>query len=97
MKRDEALKILAEHREEIEAFGVRRLAVFGSVARDEAGPESDVDLLVEFDDRPVGLFEFVDLKNRLEELLGRPVDLATKDGLKRQLRDRILEEAIPAS
>lgn len=39
MRRDEALMILAEHREEIEAFGVRRLAVFGSVARDEAGPE----------------------------------------------------------
>lgn len=96
MRRDEALRILAEHREEIEAFGVSRVAVFGSVARDEAGPESDVDVLVEFD-RPVGLFEFVELKNRLEELLGRSVDLFTEGGLKRQLRDKILKEAIPTS
>ncbi len=97
MKRDEALRILSEHREELKEFGVKRLAVFGSVARDEAGPESDVDLLVELDGRPFGLFKFVDLKNRLEEILGRPVDLVTEDALKRQLRDRILKEAIPAA
>jgi predicted nucleotidyltransferase len=96
VRRDEALKILTDHREELQEFGVKRLAIFGSVARDEAGPESDVDVLVEFD-KPVGIFEFLDLKTRLEELLGRPVDLATENGLKRQLRDRILEEAIPAS
>ena len=43
MTRAEALAILAEHRQELAAFGLRRLALFGSVARDEAGPESDVD------------------------------------------------------
>lgn len=96
MKRDEALRILSEHREELRNFGVKRLAIFGSVARDEAGLESDVDLLVELDGRPFGLFKFVDLKNRLEEILGCPVDLVTEDALKRQLRERILEEAVPA-
>ena len=96
MRRDETLRILSAHTEELKGFGVERIAVFGSVARDEAGPESAVDLLVEFN-KPIGLFGFVDLKNRSEELLGRPVDLVTKDGLKRQLRDRILKEAIPAA
>ena len=56
MKRDEVLKILADHRDELrQQFGVKSLALFGSVARDEATETSDVDLLVEFE-RPVGLF-----------------------------------------
>lgn len=66
------------------------------VLRDEAEPASDVDILVEFGE-PVGLFEFVALKNYLEEILGSTVDLVTEDALKRQLRERILEEAIPAA
>lgn len=75
---------------------MKSLALFGSVARNEAGPASDVDILVEFGE-PVGLFEFVALKNYLEEILGNPVDLVTEDALKRQLRERILGEAIPAA
>lgn len=94
MKRDEALRILSEHREELKEFGVRRLAIFGSVARNEAGPESDVDVLVEFDDRPIGLFELVDLQHYLEELLGCEVDVGTFRSLKRRLRERVLEEAV---
>jgi predicted nucleotidyltransferase len=74
-------------------LGVRELALFGSVARDQAGPDSDVDLLVEFD-RPVGMFAFLELKEYLEELLGTPVDLVTRSALKPQLHDRILAEAI---
>lgn len=96
MMRDEALRIISEHEGEIRAHGVARLSLFGSVARDEASPESDIDLLVEFD-KPIGLFEFVDLKNYLESILGRQVDLVSKNGLKRQLRDGILKEAIPAA
>ena len=95
MKRDDILRILADHRAELAELGVGSLALFGSTARGEAGPESDVDLLVEFN-RPVGLFELVDLKDYLEGLLGRPVDLVTRDSLRRQLRERILKEAIPA-
>ena len=56
MKRDKVVKILSEHRDELQQrFGVKSLALFGSVARDEATGISDVDLLVEFD-RPTGLF-----------------------------------------
>jgi hypothetical protein len=51
---------------------------------------------VEFD-RPVGLFEFVRVKNHLEKILHRPVDLVTPEGLKKQLKERILKEAIHAA
>lgn len=96
MRRDEVLTILAEHKAEIAAFGVKSLALFGSVARDEARPDSDVDLLVEFE-RPVGLFTLVRLQNYLIELLGRQVDLVQRDAIKEQLRERILQEAIDAA
>ncbi len=93
MKREQVLEILRKHRAEIDAFGVRRLVLFGSVARDEARPESDVDLLVEFE-RPTGLFGLFALQNRLEEILGCPVDLGTADGIKERYRSRILAESI---
>jgi len=94
MTRDEVLHVLQEHHSELrDRFGVKSLALFGSAARDEAGTESDVDLLVEFD-RPVGLFEFVDLKAFLEGLLRRAVDLGTPESLRPRLRERVLREAI---
>ena len=95
MTKHELLRVLREHRRELEAFGVKSLALFGSVAGDEAGPESDVDLLVEFRE-PVGLFRFLDVKAYLESLLQREVDLVTPDALKRQLREAILREAVRA-
>src|SRR2546421_401298 len=87
---------LSEHRAELERFGVRSLDLFGSVARGDSGPGSDVDLLVEFD-KPVGLFHFFRVQRRLEAILGRPVDLVMKDAIKRQLRARILAESVSAS
>lgn len=95
MTRDEILRLLAEHRAELEKFGVKSLALFGSAARDEAGAESDVDILVDFAN-PVGLFKFLDVKAYLEALLGCEVDLATPNALKRQLRASILREAVHA-
>lgn len=74
-------------------FGVKSLLLFGSVARDEARADSDVDLLVEFD-YPVGLFTFVRLKRYLEEILKSSVDLGTPDSLKPYLREPVLREAI---
>lgn len=68
MRRDGALRILAANREQFGRFSVKSIAIFGSVARDEALPGSDIDLLVEFSE-PVGLFDFIRLKNHLEELL----------------------------
>ena len=96
MRREDALRILAEHRAEIDAFGVRSLAIFGSVARDEAGPDSDVDILVEFA-RPVGYFELFDLQQHLEQILGCKVDLFTVNSLREEIRATALEEAVRAA
>ncbi len=93
MKCSQVLELLRAHRTEIAYHGVKSLALFGSVARDEAGPESDIDLLVEFS-RPVGLFQFIDLKQYLEGLLGCPVDLGTPNSLKPRLKDHVIQEAI---
>ena len=95
MRRDEALAILAAHQEQLKDYGVKSLALFGSVARNEARPESDVDLLVEFS-QPVDLFEFVRLQQYLEAMLDRPVDLGTPDSLKPQLREQVFKEIILA-
>ena len=94
MSRQEVLSTLhAQHATLHERFGVTRLTLFGSVARDEAGPGSDVDLLVEFD-KPVGLFSFLELQNHLESLLGCAVDLGTPQSLKPRLRARVMAEAV---
>jgi hypothetical protein len=81
MRRSETLQKLAIHRDDIIKLGVKTLAVFGSVARDEARQDSDVDILVEFQDKAT--FDgYMDLKFFLEDLLGRPVDLVTKKSIR---------------
>lgn len=93
VQREEVLAILSRHREELRGLGVKSLAVFGSAARNEARPESDVDLLVEFD-RPIGLFHFVDVQLRLSELLGGvEVDLVMRESVIEELREDIYAEA----
>ncbi|MGH9463296.1 MAG: nucleotidyltransferase family protein [Vicinamibacteria bacterium] len=96
LTRKDVLTRIASERALLEEYGVRSLSLFGSIARGEAGEESDVDLLVEFA-HPIGIFRFVRLKRALETVLGRRVDLATPSSLKPQLRDRILKEAIRAA
>jgi hypothetical protein len=93
MSRDEILRILNEHKAELDRFGVGSLALFGSAARDEAGADSDIDILVEFDGAP-SFSRFMDLKFYLEDLLGCPVDLVTQRALKPRLRTRVEEEAV---
>ncbi|HEX3525801.1 MAG TPA: nucleotidyltransferase family protein [Thermoanaerobaculia bacterium] len=94
MKRDEAIRLLSAHRHEItEHFGVRSLALFGSVARDEARPDSDVDVLVEFRETP-GLAEYMSLKFWLEERLSHQVDLVMKGALQPWARPAVEAEAI---
>lgn len=95
MERQQALAILTNHQHKLKDFGVKSLILFGSVARDEARPDSDVDLLVEFD-RPIGLFTFVSLKRYLEEISGTSVDLGTPDSLKPHLQEPVFREAIRA-
>ena len=94
--RDQILEALAAQRPLFERFGVKSVALFGSLARDEATDDSDIDLLVEFS-KPVGLLQFAALRRLLGEVLGRPVDLVTRNALKPQLREQILREAIRAA
>lgn len=96
LTRAEATERIQKHRDELATMKVRSLSLFGSVARDRAAPGSDVDLLVEFSE-PVGMFEFLEVKERLEQILGAPIDLVTRDALTPQLRDRILGEAVRAA
>ena len=94
MKRNDAIGFLSSHRQELEErFGISSLALFGSVARDEAGPDSDVDLLVEFRETP-GLAEYMGLKFWLEDRLGRRVDLGMEKALQPWARPLVEAEAI---
>lgn len=70
------------------------LAIFGSVARGEGSAASDLDVLVEFA-RPVGLSEFLALEDALSALIGRRVDLVTRQALKPYISRRVLDEAVP--
>lgn len=95
LDRQTVLDRLAANAPELHALGARSLALFGSFARDEAGPDSDVDLLVDLDRHTFD--RYMDLKLRLEDLLGRGVDLVLVGSLKPRVRDRILREAIRAA
>ena len=71
--------------------GVAMLGVFGSVARGEDTPESDVDLLIKLD-KPVGLIEFIRLEDKFVEVLKRKVDLATEESLHPLIRQNVLKD-----
>ena len=89
---------LREKRQQIlalaEKYGARNVRIFGSVARGEARPDSDVDFLVELEpDR--SLFDLGGLLYELQSLLGVEVDVVTENGLRARIRERVLREAIP--
>ncbi len=94
MNRQHILAVLAERQPEIAGrFAVRRLALFGSAARDELRDGSDVDVLVEFEGRATYRGYF-DLKDYLEALLGRTVDLVTEGGLKPRARRHVERDLV---
>jgi predicted nucleotidyltransferase len=74
-------------------FHVESLSLFGSFSKGEAKVDSDVDILVRYKKTP-GIFSFLDLKNYLESILNKPVDLVTEGALKKEMRREILQEAI---
>lgn len=75
-------------------YGVKRLSLFGSILTDRFGPQSDVDMLVEFlPATRVTLLDMVGLETELSDLVGRKVDLRTAEDLSRYFRDRVLREA----
>ena len=91
--RQTVLTCLADRLDTIRGFGVHTLALFGSVARDEATETSDLDFLVEFEGAAT-FDRYMDLKIFLEDLFEKPIDLVTKRSLKPQIRQTILEESI---
>jgi len=86
-KRADILRIAALH-------GARNVRVFGSAARGDEGPSSDVDFLIEFEEGR-SVLDLSGLWQDLEQLLGRKVDVAEPEGLHWYIRDRVLKEAVP--
>lgn len=93
MQRDKVISILKNLKNNLKANGVNSLALFGSVARDEARYDSDVDILVDFEP-PITFDRYMDVKFYLEEQLGTKVDLVTRKALKAQIRENVEREAI---
>jgi len=93
MKQNKVLKIISSHRKDLEAFNVKSIAIFGSMARGEAVADSDIDILVEF--RGKATFkQYIRLKFFLQDLLGCSVDLVTPKALKPRLRPYVEKEAV---
>ena len=90
----EIIALVAKHQNDLRALGVRRLALFGSAARGEATEASDLDFLVELEHRTFD--GYMDVKEFLERLFDKPIDLVVSEAIKPQLRPRILQEAIYA-
>lgn len=87
-KREQILRLAARH-------GATNVRVFGSVRRGEARPDSDLDLLVDWDYARISAWGGVGLSQELEELLGRPVDVVSAKWLNPVIRDEVLHEAVP--
>jgi len=94
LSRDEVLAKLERNREAIRRHGVRRIGLFGSCARGENYPASDLDFLVEFERKSFDAY--MDLKDFLEKLFDCRVDLVLADTLKPRLRESILKETVHA-
>lgn len=92
MGRDDVIKQLKANLDRLSEFKVKSLSIFGSVARGEARPDSDVDFLVEFEG-PATFSQYMGLKLLLEDLLGCPVDLVTRKGVRPELASYIEREA----
>ena len=98
MNKKKTMEIIAKNKERLEPFQLKTLYLFGSVVRDEAAPESDIDILVEFKpEARIGLFGMVRLQRLLSEILESPVDLTTPDSLHKAMKESILREAVRAA
>ena len=95
MDRSDVIAALREHKPVlVQRFGVRQLALFGSMARGTARPDSDIDVLVAFDG-PATPDAFFGVQFYLEDLLGSPVDLVTERALREQFRPYVARDTIP--
>jgi predicted nucleotidyltransferase len=95
MSRETILKLIEANHGRLRMLGVRELGLFGSFAREEARPDSDVDFFVDLDEKSFD--RYMAVKELLEDVLGRKVDLVVKSAIKPRLRDIILREAVRAA
>lgn len=97
MRQEHVIAKLRAHEPELKKAGIVHLRLHGSVARGDAGPTSDVDLIAKFDKaKRLSLIDVVGIQNRLEDILGVPVDLSEEDMLKEPVRVKAEREAVLA-
>jgi len=93
--RDQILETIHAHASELRELRVSELALFGSYARGDAAPNSDIDFIVEFEQKSFD--NYMGVRELLERLFGRKIDLVMKSAIKPRLKDRILREAVRAA
>lgn len=93
MIRDKVVNLLRDNISEIRKYKILKLSIFGSVARDQDSPHSDIDILIKFE-CPATFDLYIDLKFYLENLLGRKVDLVTEDAVRNEIREYIEKDLI---
>ena len=97
MTSQEALAVLREHADELRARGIVHASLFGSMARGEAGPKSDIDILIELDENTrLDIFAYAGLKRFVGSLFSEPVDVVDRQALKPDLRGPILADEVHA-
>jgi predicted nucleotidyltransferase len=94
MQRADVISLLQQHEAELRRLGVEHLYLFGSAARNDAAPDSDIDLFFDHAKGQFGLYELMDIKARAQEIVGRPTDIMTRASLHPALRGRIEETAV---
>src|SRR5271165_4412523 len=94
MERSDAIAKLREHEAELKQLGVEHLYLFGSIARGDAHPDSDVDLFFDHPEGSIGLYELMDVKDAAARILGCKTDIMTRRSLHRVLRKRIEASAL---
>ena len=99
MTRDDVIAVLRQHRAELERRGVLHAALFGSLARGEAGPDSDIDIMVDIKpeaSETMGVYEFVGLARFISGFFDQPVDVVEKQGLRPRMRPSVMADAVYA-
>jgi uncharacterized protein len=97
MNSQQAIAVLVEHRDALRARGVCHAALFGSVARGEARPDSDLDILIDLDpEAKIGVFKYAGIRRYISELFANPVDVVDRNSLRPHVRPSAENDAIHA-
>jgi uncharacterized protein len=97
MTREQVIAVLKAHEKELRGRGVRRIGLFGSVARGEARPDSDIDILIELEpEAEIDLFRYAGLKRYIAELFAEPVDVVNREALKPWISAPAISDAVYA-